>query len=74
MSDYCFVIDDQKGVRLRLSADGVQGDSADLAARLKKDDYRHVEDRPIGSCIVHIFERTMPGTDIVPSDRAKQRL
>jgi hypothetical protein len=68
MSEFCYIIDDFKGSRLWLSDDGLQKETADLADRLNHDGFRHAEDRRIGSCVLHVFERDTPATDIVPTD------
>jgi hypothetical protein len=65
MSQFCYIIDDQKGARWHLSDEGPQRMSTDLADRLDRDEFRHSEDRCIGSCVLHVFERVMPATDIV---------
>jgi hypothetical protein len=65
MSEFYYIIDDGKGTRLYLSNEGPQKESAERGERVREEGFRHVEDRRIGACVVHIFERATPATDIV---------
>jgi hypothetical protein len=65
MSEFCYIIDDQKGSRLFLSSEGPRKDGAALVEQLSQDGFRHMEERRIGSCVLHVFERAMQATDIV---------
>ena len=69
MSEYCYIIDDEKGGRLYLSDEGPEQVSIDIMNRLSEDDFRHVNDRRIGLCVLHVFERAMMATDIVHEEK-----
>jgi hypothetical protein len=64
MSNYCYIIDDDKGTRLYLTEEGPEQESGDRADEFLHDGFRHIEDRRIGSCVLHVFERATPATDI----------
>jgi hypothetical protein len=68
MSEFCYIIEDRDGSRWLLDDEGPDWEAADFARRLDRNGFRHTEDRPIGSCVLHVFERAMPATDIVTPD------
>jgi len=68
MSDFCYIIDDQNGTRLYLAEAGPQEETAEQIDMLRRDGFRHAEERRIGACVLHIFERDLQATDIVPGE------
>jgi len=69
MSYFHYVIEYPDGTCLDLSDEGPREEEApQFEHKLKRQGYRHVEERPLGENVLRVYEKPMPATDIVPAD------